>query len=346
MKNWGDIMSKVELNLSDTTEYLLTEWLIDKDDRFTHGSKILKSSYMIDVVSKDDIINQLLEHFHKTEIDTQYIPVDKSYIFQLKFMFVVVSLGAHIADIVIYYKRDSHGYTRLQNYIENNFSVRTNYIKWIYSRYGECINIPINTDVTPYNEMYPFLKGEPLNEYYDRFFKSNSAVLLLHGEAGTGKTTFLNGMLSHSNKIARITYDSNLIESDDLFADFVDSDDMFFIIEDADAFLTKRDSGNTLMHKFLNVGDGLGKVKSKKIIFTTNLSTTSKIDSALIRKGRCFDVLEFKKLKAEEARLLANKVDINIDIEEDKEYTIAEIFNEKENKIKQWNKFGFLGEKL
>jgi ATP-dependent 26S proteasome regulatory subunit len=48
-----------------------------------------------------------------------------------------------------------------------------------------------------------------------------------------------------------------------------------------------------MMHRFLNVGDGLVTTKGKKLIFSTNLPSIRDVDSALVRPGRCFDILNF-----------------------------------------------------
>jgi len=78
------------------------------------------------------------------------------------------------------------------------------------------------------------------------------------------------------------------------------------VLEDADSFLSSRSkSGNTVMHKFLNVGDGLLSTRGKKIVFSTNLPSTRDIDDALLRVGRCFDVLKFRGLTEQEVKRIA-----------------------------------------
>ena len=98
------------------------------------------------------------------------------------------------------------------------------------------------------------------------------------------------------------------------------------IIEDCDLMLKARSDGNSLMHRFLNMSDGLVSTKSKKLIFSTNLPSVKNVDPALMRPGRCFDVIEFDKLNLEQAVKLANKFDLEIDENKDS-WTIAEVFN-------------------
>lgn len=92
--------------------------------------------------------------------------------------------------------------------------------------------------------------------------------------------------------------------------------------------LKSRSDGNTMMHRFLNVGDGLVTTKGKKMIFSTNLPSIRDIDSALVRPGRCFDILSFDQLSQEEAEILAEKLNVKLDGEKDK-WSIAEIFNKQ-----------------
>ena len=213
--------------------------------------------------------------------------------------------------------------------VEESFSVVTSYIEWIYSSDGGSVNVPLNRDRLPVAEMYPFLKGESLESYYDRYMNSSANILLLIGPPGTGKTTFIRGLLSHRNCSAIVTYDASILEKDGFFARFIEDDSEVMVLEDSDAFLKSRSDGNTMMHRFLNVGDGLVTTKGKKMIFSTNLPSIRDIDSALIRPGRCFDILTFDQLQANEAQVLADKLGVTLPEQTGEKYSIAEIFNEQ-----------------
>ena len=212
--------------------------------------------------------------------------------------------------------------------IEATFDVVTSYIEWIYSSDGNSVNVPLNRDRLPVEEMYPFLNGESLNDYYDRYMASSANILLLIGPPGTGKTTFIRGLLAHRNCSAMVTYDAGILEKDGFFARFIEDDAEVMVLEDSDAFLKSRSDGNTMMHRFLNVGDGLVTTKGKKMIFSTNLPSIRDIDSALVRPGRCFDILTFDQLSQENADKLAAK--LGVEVEHDKkDYSLAEIFNKQ-----------------
>ena len=212
--------------------------------------------------------------------------------------------------------------------ITSKFEQVKNVIEWLYSSDGQSIEVPLRTDRIPVDEMYPWLDGEKLTDYYERFMHSEASILLLIGPPGTGKTTFIRGLLQHTEQSAIVTYDAAILSKDYVFAQFIEGDRNIMVIEDADNFLGARTDGNDIMHKFLNVGDGLVTTKNKKLIFSTNLPSIKDVDSALIRPGRCFDIVNFAPLKQVEAEKLSTKLKVNLDGERDN-WSIADIFHKQ-----------------
>lgn len=210
----------------------------------------------------------------------------------------------------------------------NKFEEVKNVIEWVYGSDGQSIEIPVRSDRAPLDEMYPFLEGRTLAQYYEDFLESSASILLLIGPPGTGKTTFIRGLLQHAEMSAMVTYDASILSKDYLFANFIEGDRNIFIVEDADNFLGARSNGNDFMHKFLNVGDGLVTTKNKKMIFSTNLPSIRDIDPALIRPGRCYDILNFDNLTHDQAVKLAKRLDIDLDGVKDK-WSIAEVFHKQ-----------------
>jgi SpoVK/Ycf46/Vps4 family AAA+-type ATPase len=210
---------------------------------------------------------------------------------------------------------------------KDNFEAVASSIDWVYNQKGDTITLPVLTENYPVKEFYPFLEDKTLEQYYDEYMKSKASILILIGPPGTGKTTFLRGLISHTKSNAIVSYDVRVLEDDDFFANFIGKDDsQLLILEDADTFLRPRKDGNHLIMKFLNVGDGLVSSNKKKIVFTTNLPSVKEIDPALIRPGRCFDILNFENLTASQA----NNVSELLGLEKEpfvNDVSLAEVFN-------------------
>ena len=207
-----------------------------------------------------------------------------------------------------------------------HFKRAQNLIEWVYSTRGDEISVPLNYRPA-INAAYPWIKKN-LIEYIDDYLNSDASVLILSGPPGTGKTTFIKNLIHRSGGNAKVAYDEAVMMDDGLFAGFIDDSSRFLVMEDADAFLQSRNDGNTMMHKFLNVSDGLISAADKKMVFSTNLPKISDIDSALMRPGRCFDVLEFRALTSAEASAVIEEVGRG-NIPDKSHCTLAEIFSQQ-----------------
>jgi hypothetical protein len=184
-----------------------------------------------------------------------------------------------------------------------------------------------------HDEFYPWISGGVI-DYFDRFMASQENILILLGETGTGKTSFIRNLIWHTRWNAAFTFDEQLLGADDLFVDFLTDDDKLLIVEDADLFLTSREhDGNRMMARFLNVSDGLLQSdRIKKIIFTANLTQPSRIDNALLREGRCFDCMVFRPLNYLEAIDAAEKAGI-APPGVDRDYTLAQLFAKQRRRV-------------
>lgn len=207
-------------------------------------------------------------------------------------------------------------------------------IRWWYkTTRGEATRTiymdPLTTKLLP--ELYPWLGMDPA-EFIKDYLNSDKSILLLAGVPGVGKTSLLRHMIVDNSLVADIIYDEELMKTDQIFQSFLfNKRSGVLVIEDADSILSPRDGGhNPLMSRFLNVSDGLIKLPNKKLIFTTNQTDFDRVDQALIRPGRCFAVVHARELTFEEAVRAAKACSLTIPTVR-KDYTLAELFSERDN---------------
>ena len=202
-------------------------------------------------------------------------------------------------------------------------------VKWHYLSDGShsYTEMTIKSDLKVYDEYYPFIKGG-VEKLIDDYMSSSSSILIMLGPPGTGKSTLLRHMIVSRCLTASLTYEERLLQQDKLFVQHLspDSRSDVLILEDSDILLESRETaGNHVMNKLLNVSDGVIKVLNKKFIFTANLPSVKNIDPALLREGRCFKVIEFRNLSLAEARIAAEKAQVEVP-EVEGEYSLAKIF--------------------
>lgn len=213
-------------------------------------------------------------------------------------------------------------------YFDNMFKKAENLIQWIYNSQGHEISVPLNFRPA-IRAAYPWIDSSytALTDYIDEYIDSDASVLILIGPPGTGKTTFIKNLIHRSKANAKVAYDPKVMMEDSFFAGFIGDDTRFLVMEDADEFLRSRTEGNTMMHKFLNVSDGLISAADKKLVFSTNLPNLDDIDEALMREGRCFDVLQFRALNRKEAQSVLDEVDNPRPLRDGQAITLAECFS-------------------
>ena len=164
--------------------------------------------------------------------------------------------------------------------------------------------------------------------------KRKKGLFLFHGEKGCGKTTFIKYIINNCEKdFYYINGESLTAFSTGSFLEFMtyNSKNSVFIFEGNEDLLASREQKtNNIISDILNASDGiLSDIISPIFIFTFNTKIEN-IDQAFLRPGRLILEQEFKKLPFNHAKKIAKK--LNTKITEDKEYSLAEIF-EKQNSI-------------
>lgn len=208
----------------------------------------------------------------------------------------------------------------------------------------EHINLPVKTDRKFYPEMYPCL--EDPSKFIDDFLDSSANVLILTGPPGLGKSALINEIITRADRPTFIVFDQAVMKTDKLYTDFINKalndGSGLMIMEDADLILSDRTvTQNEMMSRLLNLSDGIMDTSGAKFIFTANLKDKSEIDDALLRPGRCFDVVEFRNLTYQEAVRAAEAIGVELYDHDKTEYTVAEIFNSTNNRKEKF-KFGFV----
>jgi SpoVK/Ycf46/Vps4 family AAA+-type ATPase len=185
---------------------------------------------------------------------------------------------------------------------------------------------------------YPSVKGGVEN-FYDDYNQSASPILVILGPPGMGKTSFIRNYIYKYDKDALITYDQALMETDEFFLFFLANSHDVLLLEDFDIFLKSReDDDNKIMNKFLNLSSGIVDISDKKIIVTANLDKHH-IDSALVRPGRCFEVLEFDRYTERQAEAIIDEERLTF-VGNSDNVSLAELFSNK-RRIEDRRSVGF-----
>ena len=172
-------------------------------------------------------------------------------------------------------------------------------------------------------------------------------LVILSGDPGTGKTTFIRYLTSKLKKnIIFIAPDMVNHITDPSFIPFLmKNNDAILIIEDAEPALQSRDNLNRTgaVSNVLNLTDGLLSDCLNISIIATFNTNVKDIDNALLRKGRLLKNYKFNKLAIDKSKKLLDKLG-HKKVKVKEPMTLAEIyFYESNNNSEEFGhkKIGF-----
>ena len=144
--------------------------------------------------------------------------------------------------------------------------------------------------------------------------------ILFSGSPGTGKTSLIKSLINDLCKEKDFYLIDNIAKGE--FIDFlVHISNSVIIMEDCEKALMDRDVGNSIIDTILNLTDGIiGETFKLKFLCTINCPE-SKIDKALLRKGRLSLKYQFKELSIDKCK--------KIWPDASKPMTLADLYNYK-----------------
>ena len=292
-----------------------------------------------DLEFKNNDFNSFIEKIHeKYNVKTYDFSDSKKSIFlQYKSEELFISASGNSKDIFVSINCKNidvaiEVFNLYKFFYKENTEVKI-YITTYYTESGRTQN---SIKVLPKEEInsisdsyYPYLNNDVM---YKQFFNLQENILLLAGKPGIGKSKMASSILkyatentniipydklkdnpSQENQFINVCYvkSQDVLCDDSFWRDLESKEFDFVILDDLDYFLTSRNTEvttqeesnkNKFLNQFLSFTDGIENHKTKFII-TTN-QPFEDIDSALLRKGRLFDILELRDLSREEALII------------------------------------------
>lgn len=308
---------------------------IDRVDKWLSGSELVEFK-MLNKTAYDIKRNQ----YDIEELSYFYVLKDKVMIRiqQDKLIIIAPTEDNKVYKKVFDFIRKSFKRMKLDkeffilNFKNNHFSLKSIKIK------------PVDLDLKKnYND--DFMEFD--KDLVSNLENEKSGIILLHGEPGTGKTTYLKKLIIDVDK--KFIYINPNLVPNLLSPDFIDfiaqNNNSILIIEEAEKIIKDRinfDSNQASVSNLLNISDGLlSDALQMKIICTFNADIKD-IDKALLRKGRIMSKYEFKALEKNKAQEIITELYPEDNIVVDKAMTIAEIYNfDKKDYQVRYNSVGF-----
>lgn len=165
---------------------------------------------------------------------------------------------------------------------------------------------------------------------HDFCLNKHKGIVLLHGDPGTGKTSYIRYLINSlrgQKKVIYIPPDmANSLSDPGLINFLMDHKNSILIIEDAENIIKSRKTNhNQTVSNLLNLTDGiLSDLLKIQVICTFNCEVSS-IDSAFLRKGRLVALYKFEALSIENSQKLIDHLGLNHKVIQP--MTLADIYN-------------------
>ena len=323
--------------------YIGGEDLVIQRDKLKHFVKCT-DYYTIEYASKQNELYESEECYFHPELEI-FLVIDKNL--SNEYDNQIFEDGLYKVNSV-YYQNDNpkakeHLNTLFSEYIEKYISKESKVSILLKTQIG----LEIKThSIKPYRIDFETMYNNDFFEVHTRvknaLTNDNKGVVLFHGIAGSGKTNYIKWLTSQIPNKKFIFVPTTMIGSltDPAFISLlIGNKNSVLVLEDCENYIAERTSFNSntdVVSSILNIADGmLSDVLECQLICTFN-SAISKIDSALLRKGRLIAEYKFKELTVEKCNKYLQSTDRDFRV--DKPYSLAELTNIDIKELKEQDK--------
>lgn len=323
--------------------YIGNEDLVIQRDKLKHFVKCT-DYYTIEYASKQNELYESEECYFQPDLEI-FLIIDKNL--SNEYDNQIFEDGLYKVNSV-YYQNDNpnakeHLNSLFSEYIEKFISKESKVSILLKTQIG----LEIKThSIKPYRIDFETMYNDDFFEIHSRvknaLTNDNKGVVLFHGIAGSGKTNYIKWLTSQIPNKKFIFVPTTMIGSltDPAFISLlIGNKNSALVLEDCENYIAERTAFNSntdVVSSILNIADGmLSDVLECQLICTFN-SDISKIDSALLRKGRLIAEYKFKELTVEKCNKYLQSTDRNFVV--DKPYSLAELTNIDIKELKEQNK--------
>ena len=323
--------------------YIGNEDLVIQRDKLKHFVKCT-DYYTIEYASKQNELYESEECYFQPDLEI-FLIIDKNL--SNEYDNQIFEDGLYKVNSV-YYQNDNpktkeHLNSLFSEYIEKFISKESKVSILLKTQIG----LEIKThSIKPYRIDFETMYNDDFFEIHSRvknaLTNDNKGVVLFHGIAGSGKTNYIKWLTSQIPNKKFIFVPTTMIGSltDPAFISLlIGNKNSVLVLEDCENYIAERTAFNSntdVVSSILNIADGmLSDVLECQLIRTFN-SDISKIDSALLRKGRLIAEYKFKELTVEKCIKYLQSTDRNFVV--DKPYSLAELTNIDIKELKEQNK--------